>query len=178
MAKVTYTNLKIKVNTDVKILDFNDNKIEVLQYLPIEDKNSLISITMQNSEEEGIYNPVKVDMFFHLYTIFMYTNISFTEKQKENPNKLYDSLKSSGLMDEVLKMIPEEEYKMLYDYLEELITIKTKRNRSVVSLIESVISDLPKQAEAAMNIVNNFDKNKFQEVINFAQAANGGRPIL
>ena len=178
MAKVTYTNLKIKVNTDVKILDFNDNKIEVLQYLPIEDKNSLISITMQNSEEEGIYNPVKVDMFFHLYTIFMYTNISFTEKQKENPNKLYDSLKSSGLMDEVLKMIPEEEYKMLYDYLEELITIKTKRNKSVVSLIESVISDLPKQAEAAMNIVNNFDKNKFQEVINFAQAANGGRPIL
>ena len=178
MAKVTYTNLKIKVNTDVKILDFNDNKIEVLQYLPIEDKNSLISITMQNSEEEGIYNPVKVDMFFHLYTIFMYTNISFTEKQKENPNKLYDSLKSSGLMDEVLKMIPEEEYKMLYDYLEELITIKTKRNRSVVSLIESVISDLPKQAEAAMNIVNNFDKNRFQEVINFAQAANGGRPIL
>ena len=64
------------------------------------------------------------------------------------------------------------------NYLEELITIKTKRNRSVVSLIESVISDLPKQAEAAMNIVNNFDKNKFQEVINFAQAANGGRPIL
>ena len=178
MAKVTYTNLKIKVNTEIKMVDFNDNKIEVLQYLPIEDKNSLISITMQNSEEEGIYNPVKVDMFFHLYTIFMYTNISFTEKQKENPNKLYDSLKSSGLMNEVLKMIPEEEYKMLYDYLEELITIKTKRNRSVVSLIESVISDLPKQAEAAMNIVNNFDKNKFQEVINFAQAANGGRPIL
>ena len=133
---------------------------------------------MQNSEEGGTYNPVKVDMFFHLYTIYIYTNISFTEKQKENPNKLYDSLKSSGLMDEVLKMIPEEEYKMLYDYLEELITIKTKRNRSVVSLIESVISDLPKQAEAAMNIVNNFDKNKFQEVINFAQAANGGRPIL
>ena len=80
MAKVTYTNLKIKVNTDVKILDFNDNKIEVLQYLPIEDKNSLISITSESSEEEGIYNRVIVDMFFHLYTIFMYRNFSFTVK--------------------------------------------------------------------------------------------------
>lgn len=48
---------------------------------------------------------------------------------------------------------------------------------STVSLIQGLITDLPKQAEAMQNIIDNFDKNKYQEVINFAKAANGGREI-
>ena len=177
MAKVTYTSLKIKTNTDVNTIDFNDVKIEVLQYLPVDDKYSLISIVMQNSEENGVYNPTKVDMFFHLFLVYSYTNISFTEKQKENPSKLYDGLKSSGLLDKILEAIPEEEYNILYTYLEDFIISKEERNRSVISLLENIISDLPAQAQAAMDIVNNFDKTQFQNVIDFANAANGGRPI-
>lgn len=177
MAKVTYTSLKIKTNTNVNIIDFNDAKIEVLQYLPMDDKYGLISITMQNSEENGVYNPTKVDMFFHLFLVYNYTNITFTEKQRENPSKLYDSLKSSGLLDKILEAIPEEEYNILYTYLEDFIISKEERNRSVISLLEDIIKDLPAQAQAAMDIVNNFDKEKFQNVISFAEAANGGRPI-
>lgn len=177
MAKVTYTSLKVKTDTSVKTVDFNDIKIEVLQYLPMDDKYSIVSITMQNSEEDGVYNPTKVDMFFHLFLVYSYTNITFTEKQKENPSKLYDSLKSSGLLDKILEAIPEEEYDTLYTYLEDLIISREERNRSVISLLENVIKDLPAQAQAAMDIVNNFDKDKFQNVINFAEAANGGRPI-
>ena len=58
-----------------------------------------------------------------------------------------------------------------------MVEVKTKYNRSVVSLVQSLIHDLPSQAQAAMDIVNNFDKDKFQEVVNFAKAANGGREI-
>ena len=177
MAKVSFTNLKLKINTDVTNFDFNGNNIEVLNYLPVDDKYSLISIALQNAEENGIFNPLKLDMFFHLYLVFMYTNITFTEKQKENPSKLYDSLKSSGLLDKVLEAISESEYDILYTYLEELVVSMEEKNKTVVSLLEKVITDLPAQAEAAMNIVNNFDPTKFQNVIDFAQAANGGRSL-
>ena len=177
MAKITFTNLKLKLNTEVKTVNFENNSIEVLQYLPIDDKYSLIMLALQNAEENGIYHPVTLDMFFHLYMVYMYSNITFTEKQKENPTKLYDIIKSSGLLDTLLEAIPEEEYDMLYSYLETVMSDLIEQKLSVSGLIQSFIQDLPAQAEAAMNIVNNFDKEKFQNVINFAKAANGGRDI-
>ena len=48
---------------------------------------------------------------------------------------------------------------------------------SATSLIRSIINDLPANAQAAADIVSTFDKDKYQEVINFATAANGGRNI-
>lgn len=177
MEKITYASLKLKTKTDVQSFDFEGNKIEVLQYLPFEDKYSLIMITLQNAYEEGIYNPLKLDMYFHLYLVYLYSNITFTNKQKENELKLYDTLKSNGILDKILENIPESEYTTLFEYLDEVVKTKTKFNRSVVSLIGNLINDLPTQAKAAMDIVNNFDQEKFQSVIDFAKAANGGRDI-
>jgi hypothetical protein len=177
MAKVTYASLKLKANTDIVEIKYNDANITVLQYLPFEDKYSLIMSAVKNALENGIYNPLKLDMFFHLYLVYLYTNISFTDKQREDEAKLYDTLKSTGLMDEVIKAIPESEYTTLYTYLEEVTKYQAKYNRSVVSLVQSLINDLPAQAQAAMDIVNTFDKEKYQNVIDFAKAANGGRAI-
>lgn len=177
MAKVTYASLKLKTNTDVVSFDYNGNTIEVLQYLPIEEKYDLVMVAAQHSLESGIYNPVKLDMFFHLYLVYMYANISFTEKQRENESKLYDTLKSTGLMDEILKNIPETEYNALLQHLEEYIKIMGKYNKSIVSLFKSLINDLPTQAEAAAKIIDNFNPEKFKEVVEFAKAANGGRDI-
>ena len=177
MAKVSYSNLKLKINNEVKTFKFNDIDIEVSQYLPIEDKYDLISIVANEAFENGICNPLKLDMLFHLYLVFLYTNINFTDKQKEDLTKLYNQLKSNGILDQVLTNIPEDEYNTLYRYLIELTENQFKYNRSIASLISSLIHDLPKQAEAAMSIVENFDKEKFQNVIDFAKAANGGRDI-
>ena len=79
--KVSYANLKLKVDTSVDTFDFNNQTIEVLKYLPIEDKYDLIMITLQKAEEDGIYNDIKLDMYFHLNLVYMYTNLSFTETQ-------------------------------------------------------------------------------------------------
>ena len=55
MAKVTYASLKLKTDDSVKIFKINDTEIEVLKYLPIEDKYDLISITLQNSKDSPLY---------------------------------------------------------------------------------------------------------------------------
>lgn len=177
MAKITYTSLQLKTNTDVKTVDFNGHSIEVLQYLPIEDKYDLITITAQNALQDGIYHPLLLDELFHLYLVFMYSNITFTAKQKENLNKLYDTLKSSGLMDLIIQQIPENEYNELFTQLEEYVKFNSKYNRSAAGLINSLITDLPKQAQMAKEIIAGFDPNQYQNVIEFAKAANGDREI-
>lgn len=178
MAKVSYANLKLKTDTSVSTFKVGDTEIEVLNYLPIEDKYDLVNITLQNSAEDGIYNPVKIDMYFHLYMFYMYTNVNFTEKQKEDEFKIYNTLVSTGVMDEFLKTIPDKEYDELITYLETLTESRNAVNLSTSALIQSMIEDLPANAEMAAKVIKEFDPEKYQAVINFATAANGGRPII
>ena len=48
MSKVSYANLKLKTDTSVKTFKFKDTEVEILNYLPLEDKISLIDIVLQN----------------------------------------------------------------------------------------------------------------------------------
>ena len=174
---ISYANMKLKPVTTTDKFEWNGNEIEVLDYLPIEDKYDLSMITLQKSLEDGYYNPIKIDEFFHLHLIYMYTNINFTEKQKEDENKLYDSLKSNGLIDAFIAHFSEIQYDELYVWLEDVKKEIIDYKRSTSALIQSLVVDLPKQAEAAKQIVDSFDAEKYQNVINFAKAANGGRDI-
>lgn len=174
---ISYANMKLKPVTTTHKFEWNGNEIEVLDYLPIEDKYDLIMITLQKSLEDGYYNPIKIDEFFHLHLIYMYTNINFTEKQKEDEHKLYDSLKSNGLIDAFIEQMNEFDYSELFNMLDDTKKELTEYRRSTSALIQSLVSDLPKQAEAMKNIMDNFDPNKYKEVLNFAKAANGGREI-
>ena len=177
MSKVSYANLKLKIDTSVHTFDFNGTEVEVLNYLPIEEKLSLISIVLQNCKENGIYNKAKVDALFHLYLVYEYTNLSFTDKQREDEMKLYDLLQSSGLLNKIIENMNEEEYEDLWNKIEEYMSDELQYTTTAASVIKSIISDLPAQAQAAMDIVNTFDKEKYQEVIDFAKAANGGREV-
>ena len=48
---------------------------------------------------------------------------------------------------------------------------------SAAALLQTFIQDMPKNAAAAAEIVNNFDKEKYKNVVDFAKSANGNRPI-
>lgn len=177
MANVTYASLKLKNKNEVETIDFEGHKIEILQYLPIEDKYSLVNVTLQKAKEGSIYNPVKIDWFFHLNLVYMYSNITFTDKQREDEAKLYDVLTSNGLMNAIINKIPDEEYQTLFNYISSLISDTLNYKNSLSGTISELVESLPDRAKQAEEIVNNFDKEKFQEVINFAKAANGGREI-
>ena len=170
MAKVTFASLKLKVRDDIREIELGDKKIEVKQYLPAEDKYDLIMITLQESKEEGIYNHFKMDMFFHLNIIFMYTNLQFTDKQKEDLIKLYDVLESNGVINAVVSAIPEEEYNYLFDTMETIAKARSKYDNSFAGIVNNFITNMPINAAEAAKIVENFDPEKYGEVINFAKA--------
>ena len=177
MAKISYAGLKLKPEVKIKEVKWEDKVIEVAQYLPIADKYDLIMITLQKAKEDILYNPIKLDMYFHLHLVYMYTNLSFTDKQKEDEEKIYDALECSGLLTEIIKNMSEAEYNDLWDKLNDYMEAELNYTTTTAAVLRAIITDLPTQAQAAMDIVNNFDKEKFSEVTNFAKALNGGRDI-
>lgn len=175
--KVSYANMKLKVNTQVKTFKFGGQDIEVLQYLPARDKYDLLMITLQKSIQNGAYNEFKLNLYFELNLVYMYTNISFTEKQREDEFKLYDTLKSNGFFELFLQTINEDEYNELFAQLEAIKEASFRNRLSVSSVINQLINDLPANAEAAAKIVDNFNPNQYKAVVDFARYANGGRDI-
>ena len=177
MAKITYASLKVKANTDVETFVFNDKTIEVLKYLPAEDKYDLIINTLESSEADGIYSPVLLDMYFHLYLVYMYTNITFTDKQKEDEFKLYDTLQSSGLIDMVLEKISDTEYNLLKTYLEDSAKYLAKSKQGIEHFLTKLLDDMGGKIEGLQQMINDVDEGKYGEVIDFAKFLNGGRDI-
>lgn len=115
MPKLTYSKLKLTVNKSVKELNWNDQTIEIKEYLSIEDRLKLITDVLNAAADENrFYTQGKVDLFFVIKVIEYYTNISFTDKQQENFIKLYDELVSSGLYHAIINQIPDE-INSLYD---------------------------------------------------------------
>lgn len=142
MAKVSFTKLGLKKNEEVGILHINEQDIEVKQYLPINEKLELISSVINSAADENNFsNPVKENVFLTLEILYHYTNINFTDKQKEDPVKLYDLIVSSGLVNKVTDLIPEEELdEVINGVAQSVKAIYTYRN-SALGILESISKD-------------------------------------
>ena len=177
MAKVTYASLKLKVDNSIETFDFNGNTIEVLKYLPIQDKYDLITMTLERAEEEGVYNPVMMEAYFHLYLVYMYTNLTFTDKQREDELKLYDTLQSSGFITQMLEKISEVEYNTLYTYLEETAEYLIEYKNTLKYFAQNLIGDLTSKFSNVQTMLADFDEEKYQQIIDIAQSLAGGKEI-
>lgn len=142
MAKISLTKLKLTPKETIKTFIWNEQEIEVKQYISIQDKLNMISEVLNLAADDNkFYNPGKLDMFFALKTIDYYTNLSITDKQKENFIKLYDNFISSGFYTEVFKTIPEDEIGYVYTIMKETADEIYKYQNSAYGILDAMNTD-------------------------------------
>lgn len=142
MPKIGFTKLGLKPNNEIQYIEFNEQTIEVKQYLPVEEKLELITKVLELSHDSNNFsNPVKVSVYTTLEIIEKYTNVNFTEKQKENPTKLYDLLVGNGFAAAVIKAIPEPEYDEILTGIKQTIKSVYKYQNSVLGILDTISQD-------------------------------------
>ena len=142
MAKIAFTKLGLKLNKEIKTIVWNDQEIEIKQYLPVNEKLEMIGRIINNSADDmKFYNIGKIEIFTALELIFTYTNINFTDKQKEDICKLYDLLVSSGLYAAVIAEIPKAEREWIEDVTMDTIESIYNYQNSVMGILDSVTQD-------------------------------------
>ena len=135
--KPTFAKMGLKVNSDVKTIVIGEQEIEVKQYLPVNDKLILIGKVINAAADENNFsNPIKLDIFTCLEIIFAYTNISFTDKQKEDLVKLYDILESNHIFDQVIEVIPKSEYKQIIEGVQDCSDAIYTYKNSLMGILE------------------------------------------
>lgn len=138
MAKVAYGKLKLQEKSQSIEREWEGNIIEVKEYLPIEELIELVQDIVNSSvDENGYYNPMRINVFLTVKTFFAYTNISITEKQMENIFKVYDALKVS----EIYQIVPIKAYQEVHGYVSELIRSIYEYKNSIYGILDGVSSD-------------------------------------
>lgn len=143
MAKIAYTKLGAKIDSTIINVDINGNMVEVRAYLPLAEKLNLIArvIELSHDIDYNYANPLKTEVYFALEAIRAYTNITFTDKQLEDPQKLYDALSSSGVIDIIFKTIPEAEMTVVRNNIEATQKAFYAYRTSVIGLLEHISTD-------------------------------------
>ena len=127
----------------IKTFDYNNETIEVKQYLPIDDKLDLIATVINNSHDaqKEFSNAVKIEVYLTLEIIRKYTNITFTDKQLENPSKLYDLVISSGFMSKLMDYLPINEYSILLAEINKMVDSIYAYQNSTVGIMDTISQD-------------------------------------
>jgi hypothetical protein len=142
MAKIGFTKLSLKRKNEVKTITINNNQIEIKQYLPVNEKLDLIARVINGAHDQNNFpNPIKIEVIGTLEMIMAYTNISFTEKQKEDIPKLYDLLEENGVIKDIISQIPEDEYNFIIDGINKTVDAVYTYNNSVLGILEAVSQD-------------------------------------
>lgn len=144
MAKIAYSKLGLNkmVNKESSIIEFNKQQIEVAQYLPIEKKLELISDIINSSiDNNTYYNPCRIEIFMLIKIIEAYTNLTITDKQKEDIFKFYDQLVASGFAEKVLDNIPAVDYNFIHRSVTKTIKNIYQQKNSALGILESISTD-------------------------------------
>jgi hypothetical protein len=137
-----FTKFGLKPNNDVVNIYFNEQAIEVKQYLPVEEKLNMISDIINSSiDTNNFYNPSRLHMYQIVNIVMAYTNISFTDKQKEDLVKLYDILESNNIFNIVIEAMPKAEYKSIIDGVQECADAVYTYKTSLLGIVETISTD-------------------------------------
>ena len=140
----------------------NEQEIEVIQYMPIQDKLAMIErILNQTIDNTGFLNPVRLEVYTVLEIISAYTNINITDKMMENAPKTYDSFMINGVIDAIIEAIPEDEYNAIFDAIEDCAEHTVSYLNSFVGMMKTITEDYgatKMDIESLSNVLDDPDK--------------------
>jgi len=165
MAKVPFSKLQAKVNNEVTKISYcnlagEEIYYEVRHYLPFAEKLDLVSrIINQSTDDNGFYNPMRVKLYMTLEVVYAYTNLSFTEKMKEDPFKLYDILVSTNIFTNIVNVICEKDWTEIQENVWATIKNIYEYRNSIMGILDTVSTDYS-------NL--NLDANEIKETLSDA----------
>lgn len=142
LAKIPYSKLNLKIDDSIETINWNEQNIEIKKYLPIQDKieimESIVNATLEADDKRFSIPQVLINLVLEM--VYNYTNISFTEKQKENSYKLYDALVSSKLLEQILAVCGNE-YDILQTWIIDILTKIYEQKNSARGILEAMRVD-------------------------------------
>lgn len=164
-----YKDLDTKYEKTFKTIPWYEKEIKISDYLPIDEKISLINITIQKSMNNGMIHPFFLKKHYELNLIYVYTDIVFTDEDRADEGGLYDSLYCSGLLNEIIKNIPHKEIECLSRMLDSTVAAMKEHKSSAVGVIETLLTTFYNEMPKVMDTLNNVNPETATQILQMIQ---------
>lgn len=142
MAKISLNKLITIRKVEPVTITINEQEVVIAQYLPMEEKAKFTEeILNRVVDETGFFNPARLETYFNIMIVKYYTNISITDKMLDEASKTYDLLEMNDIFAEVIHNIPEGEYEMLFETVEESAKHAVEYLNSFVGMLRTISAD-------------------------------------
>lgn len=145
MAKLSLNKLGLNKAPSIEkeTFEFNEQQVEVIQYLPIDEKVALIQRIVNASFEadEKFINPCKVNVYMYVEIILAYSNISLTETQKKDLNKVYDAFCASNFIGYFRAHMNDREWDYITNSVWEILDNIVKYRNSALGILNIISKD-------------------------------------
>lgn len=139
MPKTSFTKLKTKTQVSSKHVQIPDTDVtlEILTYLPQDLKAQLIGFVVERSIDQttGCSSPLRLDTWFSIALAKYYGQITFTDKQLDDPGKVYDTLQLNGVFNIIADSVPEDEYNYIKTCVEQTAQDVARYNTSAAGIV-------------------------------------------
>jgi len=139
MAKVALSKLKLEKEIEPKKIIINDIEIEVYQYLDTAVKTMIVQSAAWGSLAKNIVDEILLDAYLHVLILEYYTNITLTDKHRENLLSTFDLLQSNGIFEQIVAAMPDGEYDYLFNCALSLSKRINEYNASVPGLMQQLM---------------------------------------
>ena len=175
--KTAFSTLKLKVSKVYTEFEFENKPIQILNYLPIQEKEDIIEIAYQKAIINNSFNSILFNIYFLLNIVYCYTNLTFTDEQRKDEKKLYDMLDSSGLLDNILQNIKGAEIRFFSDNVDEYVKQKLSQDYSAVGLFNNAVGAFNTFSKTISDKVSNVDPETLQNLVDNLPNLIGGNKI-
>lgn len=165
LKKVAFSTLKLKVPKEYRNFTFLDRTIQVISYLPVGEKRDIIETAYQKAADGLNFNPILFSVYFLLNIIYSYTNLTFTDNQRENEFELFDMIVTSGLLDEVIGRIPDSEKVFFASHINNYVITKIDADYSAAGLINNGINAVNTISATILDKLSNVNDETIQALI-------------
>ena len=165
----------VKEPKDNIVVSFNGKDITIKQYLPIEEKQSLINIALTEAKDsKGVVDTIISDALFNLYVVVSYSDIEL----EENPIEMYDVMEMTGIIDFIVGSIPEVEYETILEYYNTAVERANTYATSIAGAFDRIIGDLPSMLENMNDTMEGFDPSQLQVLGSIMKELGGNSDAL
>lgn len=164
-----YSELKknLPLGSDSKEVKLPNGKIiNVIQYLPIDKKKEIVEAIKAKVFLKGYTDMVDYDVLFIINIIKYYTDISFTKAELTNIYSTYDYFVNSKIFEEVVKAMPELEFKGLQSFIRTQIDDELNFRYSAKSAIIELVDSIRGLLGDLSGAMESFDPSKFATLTN------------
>ena len=167
MAKTTFTKLGLKYKDPTSpMIKIGELELPVQQYLTQQEKADFIAFVLENSvDNNGCFSPIRIETFWGIALMKWYVGITFTDKQIADAPKTYDILETNGVIKEVIKTIPADEYEFLSDALEDTKDDIVRYNQSFAGVLSTASKSTNLINDDILNIMNNIKNGEGLELL-------------